>query len=356
MKHSSRAAAASLAVLSLAPSVAGAAVIGTLTGEPPVVIGHRGAAAYLPENSIGGYELAAEQGADYVETDVHLSADGVAVVMHDASLARTTNVEALFEARGGGYAVADFTAAEIATLTTEPSGPAGTAYAGFTPSLADPFKVPTFARFLDGVSAYNAANGAQIGVVVEVKGGYDPAIDAEVVETLAEKGFADAEDKVVLQSFSFENTEELTRLADDLGLVAEASQLGGPGLADDAFGVAVGTSVRTLAAMSGYLDSVGVYRGERLTEAFVQAAHDVGLGVNVWTLRPESLEAAFEEIVPLIEMGVDGIITDNPDLARTVIDATPVAPIPLPASLPTLALGALLLAGLGRLGGIARRA
>lgn len=132
-----------------ASSVMPSGLFRTLSGQAPVVIGHRGAAAYLPENSLGGYELAAAQGADYVETDVHLSADGVAIVMHDTTLNRTTNIEDLFAPRNDGYAVADFTAAEIATLTTDPTGPAGTTYPGFTPASLDPYKVPTFAAFLD---------------------------------------------------------------------------------------------------------------------------------------------------------------------------------------------------------------
>lgn len=350
MTHAPRIAAASLAALAVAPLAGHSAVVDTLTGELPVVIGHRGAAAYLPENSQGGYELAAEQGADHVETDVHLSADGVAVVMHDATLDRTTNVEELFAPRGDGYAVSDFTAAEIGTLTTEPTGPAGTAHPGFTPMLPDPYKVPTLAEFLDGVAATNARLGTDVGVVVEVKGSYDPALNATVVETLAEKGFTEAEDKVVLQSFSFETTADLAALADDQGLAAEASQLGGPALADDAPGVAVGNVFTSLTRMSGYLDGVGVYRGELLTRDFVEAAHAVGLGVNVWTLRPASLGEAFEEITPLIDIGVDGIITDNPDLARAVVDSYEVAPIPLPASLPMLGAAALVLGGLRRLG------
>jgi len=58
---------------------------------PPLIIGHRGAAGDAPENTLAAFELASRQGADGIELDVHLSADGVPVVIHDARLRRTTS-------------------------------------------------------------------------------------------------------------------------------------------------------------------------------------------------------------------------------------------------------------------------
>ena len=57
-----------------------------------LVIGHRGAAAHAPENTLPGFQLALDQGADAFELDVHASADGVPVVIHDATLERTTTL------------------------------------------------------------------------------------------------------------------------------------------------------------------------------------------------------------------------------------------------------------------------
>src|ERR1700675_773367 len=58
---------------------------------PPRVIGHRGAAGLAPENTLAGFRKAAEIGVGWVEVDVHLSADGVPVVIHDDTLDRTTS-------------------------------------------------------------------------------------------------------------------------------------------------------------------------------------------------------------------------------------------------------------------------
>src|SRR4030095_1405241 len=61
--------------------------------ELPLIIGHRGASAVAPENTLGAFELAVQDGADGIEFDVRLSQDGVPVVIHDATLARTGLVD-----------------------------------------------------------------------------------------------------------------------------------------------------------------------------------------------------------------------------------------------------------------------
>ena len=87
------------------------------------VVAHRGASAYAPEHTLAAYSLAIDQGADFVEQDLAVTKDGVLVCIHDLTLERTTNVEAVFPDRSvedtlGGNAtrrwlVNDFTLAEI---------------------------------------------------------------------------------------------------------------------------------------------------------------------------------------------------------------------------------------------------
>ena len=62
----------------------------------PILVAHRGASAYAPEHTIASYELGIEQGADYIEPDLHITADGVLIAFHDLTLERTTDVEELF--------------------------------------------------------------------------------------------------------------------------------------------------------------------------------------------------------------------------------------------------------------------
>ena len=100
----------------------------------PQVIAHRGASGYLPEHTLAGYELAVRMGSDYIEPDLQLTRDNQLVAMHDDTLQRTTNVASLFAQRNGAYRVADFTLAEIKTLTVQPANAtAKTTYPGFTP-------------------------------------------------------------------------------------------------------------------------------------------------------------------------------------------------------------------------------
>ena len=71
-------------------ALAASTPLSTLNGDAPIVIAHRGTTGYLPEHTLGGYELAVKMGADYIEPDLQLTRDGVLVAMHDATLTRTT--------------------------------------------------------------------------------------------------------------------------------------------------------------------------------------------------------------------------------------------------------------------------
>lgn len=115
-----------------------------------LVVGHRGACAYRPENTFPSYELAVEQGVDAIELDVHLTADGVLAVIHDDSLDRTTD-------RTGR--IADLTMDEI--HRADP----GAGYAaedGSHPFAGQGLRVPTLPDVLDWLPE-------GMGLVVEVK-------------------------------------------------------------------------------------------------------------------------------------------------------------------------------------------
>src|SRR5262245_29149346 len=119
---------------------------GPSTKNRPWLIAHRGASAYAPENTVPAFQLAAEQGADYVEFDLQLTKDRQIVCLHDNSLERTTDVEQIFPDRfrktGDGaqatqrWMLSDFTLAEIKKLD------AGT---WFDPKFKGT-RIPTFAE------------------------------------------------------------------------------------------------------------------------------------------------------------------------------------------------------------------
>lgn len=326
------------------------ATYNTLTGAAPLVIGHRGAPAYLPENSIGGNELAADMGSDFIETDVMMTRDNVLIAMHDTTLERTTNVEAVYAPRNGGYAVSDFTYEELRALTVTPTGTGAETYPGFTPSADNPYRIPTFADMLDALTAYNDANGTSVGMLTEGK--YSDNIDTSraVIETLIDKGY-DTPEKSAVQSFDFNNVRDYADLLDAAGVEMGVAQLGiGWPLDDGTLGVlSIGGAFGTLAQLSQYTDTVAL-SFSTITEDLIAAAHGEGLSVYGWTFRPADQEDAFKIANDFLDWGLDGFITDNPDYLRRTVDVYQgdFAPVPLPAGMPLLVLGLFGLAAVRR--------
>lgn len=316
MKMQLAALAAVSAFAALSPS-AEAATWNTLTGEAPLVIAHRGASGYLPEETLGGYELAIRLGADYIEPDVQMTSDGHLVAMHDTTLTRTTNAAELFVPRNGSYRVSDFTLAEIKQLTVKPTGALSrpdSTYPGFTPSMANPYAVPTLDEVLVFLNAQNAANGTSVGIYPEAKAPFDADKEQKIIASLTANGFTAAADKVILQSFAHQSVVNLTSLLATNGMEAEVAQLGSVRLQDGVYGVNGSDGFNTLDTIAGTATGVGVgYTG--ITRSFIQAAHDLGLKVHAYTFRPLSEGEAFAMIEPMLAWGLDGFFTDYTDLA-----------------------------------------
>lgn len=103
------------ALLGLSALVLSPAAQAAPHGHPPVMVAHRGAASYAPENTLASIDAAARLGFEWVENDVQRTKDGELVILHDSSLARTTNVEQVFPDRSP-WNVSDFTLREIEKL------------------------------------------------------------------------------------------------------------------------------------------------------------------------------------------------------------------------------------------------
>ena len=150
---------------------------GTLDGQAPLVIAHRGASTYYPEETLEAYTLAIAMGVDVIEPDIVVTKDGVLIARHDITLNTSTNVadHPEFAARkragenGDGEAVAadwfvaDFTLAEIQTLGAKsPNHPAAQVYNGL-------FKVVTFQQILDLIKQKAAETGRTVAIYPETK-------------------------------------------------------------------------------------------------------------------------------------------------------------------------------------------
>ena len=293
----------------------------------PQVIAHRGASGYLPEHTLGGYELAIRMGADFIEPDLQITKDGALVAMHDDTLNRTTNVATLFAQRNGGYKVADFTLAEVKTLTVVPTSTGKTSYPGFTPSAATPFTVPTFQEVVDFAKRQSDNNGREVGLYPEAKQA-DPVMEDGILKTLTANGY-NANSKVFIQSFSDATLRSLRTKQTAQNNKMPLVLLGVAGTAADGtprMGVTGGAGVRqlTLQEVAGFTEGVGVLINNAtypVTKAFIDQAHAAGLKVHGWTFAQADATLAAADFRKYLDMGMDGMFANYPDLAVTARNA-----------------------------------
>ena len=293
----------------------------------PQVIAHRGASGYLPEHTLGGYELAVRMGADFIEPDLQITQDGALVAIHDDTLNRTTNVAALFAQRNGGYKVADFTLAEVKTLTVIPTGTGKTSYPGFTPSAASPFTVPTFQEVVDFAKKQSSSTGREVGIYPEAKQA-DPVMEDGILKTLNANGYK-ADSKVFIQSFSDATLRSMRtkQIAQNnkmpqilLGVaVIAADGTGGVGVIGS-----TGVTQVTFKDAASFTEGVGLVINNTtypITKAYIDQAHAAGLKVHGWTFAQAEAAPAAAEFRKYLDMGMDGMFANYPDLAVTARNA-----------------------------------
>jgi glycerophosphoryl diester phosphodiesterase len=236
--------------------------LATRTQRPVVVIAHRGASVEAPENSLSAFRLAVEQGTDFIEMDVQETADGEVVVVHDSDLMKLA---------GRPKKVWEQTAAE---LRTEDIG------SRFDPKYAGEV-VPTLAEVL----AF--ANG-RVRVTIELKSyGHNERLEERIVEIVEAAGM---EKECQFMSLDHAMVAKMKRLRPDwrVGLLA-AKALG---------------DILTIPA-----DFLAVEAGMAKVK-FVRQAHRAGRDVYVWTVNEPVA------ILRAMSVGVDGLISDRPGLAR----------------------------------------
>ena len=292
----------------------------TLSGEPTLVIAHRGASGERPEHTLEGYRLAIEQGADVIEPDLVMTRDGVLVARHDRYLSTTTNVadrpefadrRRVSDDRNDWW-VEDFTFAEIRTLRARQPR------ADRDQTWNDRFVIPTFEEILD------LAAEAGVRTEPEVKSpGYFASIGLdplpELVRILRARGLDRADAATSVQCFEPDFLARLNEETDTplLMLVFPMQELDPD----------VGPLVPTVALqdMVGFADGVGPSKAllidaDGQDTGFVAAAHALGLAVHPWTFRDDQpadvdIEA---ELRRIYDLGVDGVFTDFPATAVRV--------------------------------------
>ncbi|WP_030784092.1 glycerophosphodiester phosphodiesterase [Streptomyces sp. NRRL S-920] len=256
--------------------------------DHPLVIAHRGASAYAPENTLAAIDKARDMGFRWVENDVQRTKDGELVIMHDDNLKRTTNVEEVFPDRAP-WKVADFTAAEIARLD---------AGSWFSPKYAGE-RVPTLRQYMRRVSRNH-----QRLVFEFKKPELYPGIEQQGLRVLRETGWLDkhhVRSRLVIQSFSAESVKTVHALRPDV----KTGFLGTPAVADlPAYAKFADQINSTHTSISTpYVAAIHAFKGP----------HGKPLEIFTWTVNdaPNAVRAA--------NFGVDGIITNTPDVVRKAL-------------------------------------
>lgn len=313
--------------------------IGTgCTGVQPIVIAHRGASGYRPEHTLAAYELAIDQGADYIEPDLVITRDGVLVARHEHDLQETTDAATRFPDRratkvvGGdtvtGWFSEDFTFAELELLRARERLPSRSR------EFDGRFGIPAFDEILALVARKERELGRPIGIYPETKSpGWFRSIglplEEPLVAALRRNGLDRREAPVFIQSFEVENLRRLsamTRVRLVQLIDARGTPTDSPGLPYDSM-----ATPRGLAAIGSYAHGIGAHK-ERVIRTsadslpgpstLVADAHAHGLLVHVWTLRSDRpfLPATYNgnasaEYAAFRRAGVDGVFTDFPDHA-----------------------------------------
>jgi glycerophosphoryl diester phosphodiesterase len=240
----------------------------------PIGFAHRGGALEQPENTWAAFFHARALGYRYVETDVHATADGEVVVFHDSTLDRLTD-------RTG--AVGSLTHAQLSTAR-----------------VAGSHEIPRLVEVM-----------AEFG---EMRWNIDAKSDAVVEPLIATLRSNGALERACIATFSAARMARLRALGGD----ALCTALVPPEIVRLKLAALVGRHIST----AGRCVQVPMRwrRGAVITESFVTAAHRSGVSVHAWTIDDR------REMESLLDIGVDGIMTDRPSLLRDVYESRGIWP------------------------------
>ena len=237
----------------------------------PRVLAHRGLATEAPENTLLAFAAAVGIGITHLETDVHVSSDGVAMVAHDPDLARVGGADVRVDA---------LTVRELAEL-----------------DLGDGQHMPTLAEALDGFP------DAFFNIDLKTMDAVAPTVDAISA--------ARAQDRVLLTSFSERRRRAALRLMPGVATSASGPRFAAALLASVVRGgPVVRAALRGLHAVQIPARALGL---DTVTPARIRAFHAAGVEVHVWTINDADTMRA------LLARGVDGIVTDRADIGLEVV-------------------------------------
>jgi glycerophosphoryl diester phosphodiesterase len=236
----------------------------------PLIGAHRGASGQAPENTIAAFDLAMEQGAELIECDVHLTADGCLVVHHDFNLARTT---------GRAAEIGQLTLGEVQQL--DAGSWRGARWAGE--------RIPTLEQVLDRYGAR-----AFVNVEIKMDDHPYPGIEEAVVRAIHQRGLRE---RTIVSSFDLPTVERLRAVDPALrtGFLSEDDP-------DETLEQAVRVGATAIHLEAGLI-----------TGARVRQVRARGLGLLAWTVDDPV------EMVRLVELGAEVVVSNYPDRLREVV-------------------------------------
>lgn len=386
---------AALAIAGLT-GVADAGVLPTLAGQTPLILGHRGASGYRPEETRASYELAIKLGANFIEPDLVTTKDGVLIARHEPNITDTTDVSKRPEfaslkttktidgSTQTGWFAEDFTLAQIKTLRAVERLPFR------DHSFDGQFQVLTFQEVIDIAKQGTADTGRTIGIIPETKHpsyfqGIGMPLEQKLVDALNANGYTGKSAPVIIQSFEVANLKALNKLTDvRLVQLTDANDVLANGTLDynQPADFVLSGDKRTygdlltpagLAEIATYADAIGPWKRSIVSGAYVDKnndgvpddldgdgqltdadrvalaptslvadAHAAGLLVTPYTFRNESFYLLSDykgnplnEYVQFFNLGVDGVFSDFSDTAAAGLQLA----VPEPATLALLGFG-----------------
>ncbi|MGH3457633.1 glycerophosphodiester phosphodiesterase [Aeromicrobium sp.] len=325
----------------------------------PLVIAHRGCPGLRLEHTRPSYDLAINDGADYIEPDVVASRDGYLVVRHENEIGSTTDVadhpefadrratKIVDSVEKDGWFTEDFTLAELKTLRATERIPE---IRPDNVALAGSEQILTFDDVVAIAEEGTARRGTPVGVYVETKHptyfqGLGLDLNDLLVDALERLGLNHEDAPVIIQSFESCNLQDLRRRS-PLFLVQLASPKGSPAdfvATGDPRTYADLMSAEGLEFVAGYAHAIGPFKNLVIPlddsgnlgepSGLVERAHAAGLDVHIWTMRDENAflpanlrlgtgKADYGDMLPeylaFLEAGIDGMFSD---FTRTAVRA-----------------------------------
>lgn len=300
---------------------------GAKISKKPLVVGHRGAAGLLPENTLAAFKRGCELGVDAIELDVLVSADGQMVVYHDYKLnpENARSADGAWVSSGSRVAIKDLTLAQLKSYDIGRLQPK-TSYSAQFPEMTavDGERIPTFKEVID---LFKKSCNPSTRLFVEIKNSPEEpelapppeVISDRIVKMVRDEGIAT---RTSITAFDWRNLVRIQQTAPEIATVYNTIDIPNmsnlkpnqPGASPWLAGLDIddfnGSAPRAIKAAGGRIWHVYF---KNLTPENLAEARQLGVLVYVWT--PDNPD----DLRKLIEMKVDAITTNRPDVLKKIL-------------------------------------